>query len=64
MEIIVQNNNLEGAIKALKKKLSQEGLFAEIKERRYYDKPSVKRKKKRAKAAKRLRKSNSKRSFD
>ena len=64
MEIIVQNNNLEGAIRALKKKLSQEGLFAEIKERRYYDKPSVKRKKKRAKAAKRLRKSTSKRGID
>ena len=56
MEVIVQNNNLERAIKTLKKKLSEEGFFAEMKERRFYDKPSVLRKKKRAKAAKRRRK--------
>jgi small subunit ribosomal protein S21 len=57
MEVIVRNNNIEGAIRALKRKLSQEGFFAEIKQRRFYDKPSVQRKKKRAKAAKRRRKS-------
>jgi small subunit ribosomal protein S21 len=57
MEVIVQNNNIERAIRALKRKLSQEGFFAEIKQRRFYDKPSVQRKKKRAKAAKRRRKS-------
>jgi small subunit ribosomal protein S21 len=36
--------------------LTEEGFFAEIKDRRFYDKPSVKRKKKRAKAQKRRRK--------
>ena len=56
MQVTVQNNNLEGAIKSLKKKLTQEGFFSEIKERRYYDKPSVQKKKKRDKAAKRRRK--------
>ena len=40
----------------LKKKLTKEGFFSEIKERRFYDKPSVQKKKKQAKAAKRRRK--------
>ena len=53
---IVQNNQIEKAIKDLKKKLTKEGFFSEIKERRFYDKPSVQKKKKQAKAAKRRRK--------
>jgi small subunit ribosomal protein S21 len=56
MKVIVQNNQIERAIKDLKKKLTKEGFFSEIKERRYYDKPSVAKKKKQAKAAKRRRK--------
>ncbi len=56
MKVIVRNNQIEKAIKDLKRKLIQEGFFAEIKDRRFYDKPSVKRKKKRAKAQKRRRK--------
>ena len=47
---------IEKAIRDLKKKLTKEGFFSEIKERRFYDKPSVQRKKKQAKAAKRRRK--------
>ena len=56
MKVIVRNNHIEQAIKALKRKLLQEGFFAEIKDRSFYDKPSVKRKKKRAMAQKRRRK--------
>jgi small subunit ribosomal protein S21 len=56
MKVVVQNNQIEKAIKDLKKKLTKEGFFSEIKERRFYDKPSVARKKKQAKAAKRRRK--------
>jgi len=56
MKVIVQNNQIEKAIKDLKRKLTKEGFFSEIKERRFYDKPSVQRKKKQAKAAKRRRK--------
>ena len=56
MEVIVHDNQIEKAIRDLKKKLSQEGFFSEMKERRFYDKPSVQRKKKRAKAEKRRRK--------
>jgi small subunit ribosomal protein S21 len=56
MKVIVRDNQIEKAIKVLKRKLTEEGFFAEIKDRRFYDKPSVKRKKKRAKAQKRRRK--------
>ena len=56
MQVIVQNNQIEKAIKDLKRKLTQEGFFADIKERRFYDKPSIRRKKKQAKAEKRRRK--------
>ena len=57
MKVIVHNNQIESAIRHLKKKLTKEGFFSEIKERRFYDKPSVQKKKKQAKAAKRRRKS-------
>ncbi|MEE8299674.1 MAG: 30S ribosomal protein S21 [Desulfatiglandales bacterium] len=56
MKVIVYNNQIEKAIRDLKRKLSKEGFYTEIKERRFYDKPSVQKKKKQAKAAKRLRK--------
>jgi len=56
MKVIVHDNQIEKAIKDLKRKLTKEGFFSEIKERRFYDKPSVQRKKKQAKAAKRRRK--------
>jgi len=56
MKVIVRDNQIERAIKDLKRKLTKEGFFSEIKERRFYDKPSVQKKKKQAKAAKRRRK--------
>ena len=56
MKVVVQDNQIEKAIRDLKKKLTKEGFFSEIKERRFYDKPSVQRKKKQAEAAKRRRK--------
>ena len=56
MKVIVQDNQIEKAIRDLKKKLTKEGFFSEIKERRFYDKPSIQKKKKQAKAAKRRRK--------
>ncbi len=57
MEIIVRNGDIEKALKMLKKKIQKEGLLGEIKKRRYYDKPSVKMRKKRIEAAKRRAKS-------
>ena len=56
MKVIVRDNQIEKAIKDLKRKLVKDGFFSEIKDRRFYDKPSVQKKKKQAKAAKRRRK--------
>jgi len=52
LEIKVSENNLEGALKVLKRKLQKEGLFREIKRRKFYEKPSVKLKRKREEARK------------
>jgi small subunit ribosomal protein S21 len=52
LEIRVRGNNIEKAIKDLKNKLSKEGLFKELKSRRFYEKPSVKEKRKRIEAQK------------
>ena len=52
MEIKVDGNNVEGALKVLKRKLQKEGLFKEIKRRKSYEKPSEKEKHKRREAKK------------
>ena len=52
-EVKVVDEQLEKALKVLKRKLAQNGTFKEIKRRRFYEKPSVKKKRKRAEAAKR-----------
>jgi len=56
LQVTVLNNDMEKAIRALKRKLQQEGLFRELKKRKYYDKPSVKKKLKRLEAQRRRRK--------
>ncbi len=43
MQVIVRDNNVEQALKALKKKLQREGVFREMKLRRHYEKPSERR---------------------
>jgi small subunit ribosomal protein S21 len=53
LEIKVLANDVDRALKTLKNKLQKEGLFREIKNRKYYEKPSVKRKRKQAEARKR-----------
>jgi len=52
-EVKVFDDQLEKAIKILKRKLAQDGTFKEVKKRRFYAKPSVKKKMKRQEAAKR-----------
>jgi len=52
LEIKVNENNVEGALKVLKRKLQKEGLFKEIKRRKSYEKPSEKEKRKRREARK------------
>jgi len=55
MEVIV-DHNIEKAMKILKRKLIKEGLFKELKSRRYYEKPSERRKRKHKESLKKLRK--------
>lgn len=53
MEVKVVNNQVERAMRDLKKKLIREGLFKELSKRRFYFKPSVRTKLKREEAEKR-----------
>ena len=55
LEVIVESN-VEKAMKVLKRKLIKEGLFKELKARRYYEKPSLKKKRKAKEAVKKARK--------
>jgi len=55
LKIEVVDNQIEPALKALKKRMQTDGAFQEMKRRAYYEKPSVKRKRKQAHARKRQR---------
>jgi small subunit ribosomal protein S21 len=52
----VRDNNVDQALKALKKKMQREGIFREMKLRNYYEKPSEKRVREKAEAVRRARK--------
>ena len=52
MDIKVYGNDVEKALKTLKRQLQKDGLFKEIKQRSFYEKPSVKEKRKRREALK------------
>ena len=61
MQITVRDNNVDQALRALKKKMQREGIFREMKQRRHYEKPSEKRARERAAAIGRARKTDRKR---
>ena len=63
MEVRVIDNDVEKALKLLKTKLSKSGLFKELKVRRAYEKPSVKQKRKKIEAQRRLAKVQRRRKF-
>ena len=46
MEVKVQDNQIENAIKSLKRQLARDGILKELKKRRSYEKPSVRKKRK------------------
>ncbi len=52
LRVTVHGNDIERALKSLKNGLNKEGLFKEIKKRRHYEKPSVKKKRKQIEARK------------
>ena len=56
MQVLVRDNNVDQALRALKKKMQREGVFREMKLRQHYEKPSVKRARERAQASRRARK--------
>lgn len=56
VQVTVRDNNVDQALRVLKKKLQREGVFREMKMRRAYEKPSEKRARERAEAIRRLRK--------
>ena len=56
MQVLVRDNNVDQALKALKKKMQREGIFREMKLRNYFEKPSEKRVREKAEAVRRARK--------
>ncbi|PZO83619.1 MAG: 30S ribosomal protein S21 [Micavibrio aeruginosavorus] len=59
--VSVRDNNVEQALRVLKKKLQREGIFREMKMRRDFEKPSEKKKREKAEAVRRWRKVERKR---
>ncbi|MCM2473231.1 30S ribosomal protein S21 [Agrobacterium sp. a22-2] len=56
MQVLVRDNNVDQALRVLKKKMQREGLFREMKARSAYEKPSEKRVREKAEAIRRTRK--------
>ncbi len=56
MDVTVRGNDIEKALRDMKRTLQKDGLFRELKKRRFYEKPSVKKKRKQLEAARRRRK--------
>jgi small subunit ribosomal protein S21 len=56
LQIFVRDNNIEQALKALKKKMQREGVFREMKLRSHYEKPSERRVREKAEGIRRARK--------
>ena len=61
MQVSVRDNNVDQALKVLKKKMQREGIFREMKLRRSYEKPSERRAREKAEAVRRARKLERKR---
>ena len=56
MQVSVRDNNVDQALRALKKKLQREGVFREMKLKQQYEKPSEKKAREKAEAVRRARK--------
>lgn len=56
MQVLVRDNNVDQALRALKKKMQREGIFREMKLRGHYEKPSEKKAREKAEAVRRARK--------
>jgi len=56
LQVLVRDNNVDQALRVLKKKLQREGVFREMKRKRFYAKPSERRTREQAESVRRLRK--------
>src|ERR1700758_3343191 len=56
MQVLVRDNNVDQALRVLKKKMQREGIFREMKQRRSYEKPSERKNREKAEAIRRARK--------
>jgi len=55
VQVLVRDNNVDQALKALKKKMQREGIFREMKMRNHYEKPSERKAREPAEAVRRAR---------
>jgi small subunit ribosomal protein S21 len=56
VQVLVRDNNVDQALRALKKKMQREGIFRELKIRRNYEKPSERKVREKAESVRRQRK--------
>jgi small subunit ribosomal protein S21 len=56
VQVLVRDNNVDQALRVLKKKMQREGILRELKQRKHYEKPSEKRAREQAEAVRRSRK--------
>jgi small subunit ribosomal protein S21 len=56
LQVFVRDNNVDQALRVLKKKMQREGMFRELKRRRFYEKPSERTTRERSEAVRRARK--------
>jgi len=56
LQVLVRDNNIDQALRVLKKKMQREGVFREMKQRRFYEKPSERTTREKAEAIRRSRK--------
>jgi small subunit ribosomal protein S21 len=56
VQVVVRENNVDQALRVLKKKMQRDGVFREMKLRRNYEKPSERRAREKAEAVRRHRK--------
>ena len=56
LQVFVRDNNVDQALRILKKKMQREGVFREMKQRRFYEKPSARATREKGEAVRRARK--------
>jgi small subunit ribosomal protein S21 len=56
LQVLVRDNNVDQALRVLKKKMQREGVFREMKQRKSYEKPSERKAREKAEAVRRARK--------